>query len=78
MNKKEEILQEISKETINQKEIALKYNVSQAYVSQLVKEIEINKKLKNLEFLKSLFERGAIEIITSKLSNKELERLDII
>jgi len=55
------------------KDIADKYNVSPAYVSQVAKEAEIKSKLKVYDVLISLIQRGAIKAYGNKMSDEEKE-----
>lgn len=75
MNKRERILEE-ARQGKRQVDLARKYEVSDAYISQVIRQEELEQKAKNFEFLKQLIEREAIEIKTSKMSNEEIKRLE--
>lgn len=77
LNKKEQILQDL-KEGMKQTAVAKKYEVSDAYISQLIKRKVMKQKVKDFDFLKGLIERGAIGIDTSMMSDIEKKHLDEI
>lgn len=75
MSKREHILHDLE-EGMMQADVARKHEVSEAYVSQLVRREETKQKVKNFDFLKGLIERGAIEIKTFMMSEEEVRRLE--
>lgn len=70
---KEKILQDLNG-GMKQTDVAKKYNVSNAYITQVI----IKKKAEEFDFLKMLIERRAIGIKRNMISEEEFKHLEEI
>ena len=61
---------------MKQTEIAKKYNVSDAYISQLITFENIKKKVRGFDLFKQLSQRGALKYFRNKMSEEEIKFIE--
>lgn len=77
MTKKEQIIEDIEN-NMKKCEIARKYDVDPSYVSHVIKEMEIEKQLKEYKIIREMIKRKALKAYRNKMTKEEIELWEIL